>query len=126
MPFEFVARVPVFGADLVSTLDHVVAGHARGDAVFARLDTARVGVFGHSFGGAAAAEACRRDRRCRAGMDLATLRSELEARKMSILPGAGAVEAVAGATEEPGLLAKLSGKLFSSDEKRDSEPAPRG
>jgi dienelactone hydrolase len=70
VPFSFVAMVPVFGADLVSTLDHVVAEHARGDAFFARLDTARVGVFGHSFGGAAAAEACRRDRRLRAGMDL--------------------------------------------------------
>src|SRR5205823_4443949 len=31
---------------------------------------ARVGVFGHSFGGATAAEACRLDRRCKAGADL--------------------------------------------------------
>lgn len=35
-----------------------------------RLDTARVGAFGHSFGGAAVAELCRRDPRCRAGVNI--------------------------------------------------------
>jgi predicted dienelactone hydrolase len=35
-----------------------------------RLDTARVGIWGHSFGGAVAAEACRMDRRFRAAIDL--------------------------------------------------------
>lgn len=70
VPFAWLTMVPIFGADLVSVLDHVVAEHDRGDAFFARLDPARVGVFGHSFGGAAAAEACRRDPRFRAGMDM--------------------------------------------------------
>jgi predicted dienelactone hydrolase len=35
-----------------------------------RLDLARVGIFGHSFGGAVAAEACRQDSRLVAGIDL--------------------------------------------------------
>lgn len=35
-----------------------------------RLDLAKVGVFGHSFGGAAAADFCRRDPRCVAGVDI--------------------------------------------------------
>jgi dienelactone hydrolase len=35
-----------------------------------RLDMARVGVFGHSFGGATAAQFCHDDSRCKAGVDL--------------------------------------------------------
>jgi predicted dienelactone hydrolase len=35
-----------------------------------RLDMARVGVFGHSFGGAAAALFCQQDSRCKAGIDV--------------------------------------------------------
>jgi dienelactone hydrolase len=35
-----------------------------------RLDLGRVGVFGHSFGGATAAEFCREDPRCKAGIDI--------------------------------------------------------
>ncbi len=35
-----------------------------------RLDMARVGVFGHSFGGATAAQFCHEDPRCKAGIDL--------------------------------------------------------
>jgi dienelactone hydrolase len=35
-----------------------------------RLDVSRVGAFGHSFGGAAVAEFCRHDSRCRAGVDI--------------------------------------------------------
>ncbi|HLW75845.1 MAG TPA: hypothetical protein VKS01_02650, partial [Bryobacteraceae bacterium] len=35
-----------------------------------RIDLARVGVFGHSLGGATAAEFCSRDSRCRAGIDI--------------------------------------------------------
>jgi dienelactone hydrolase len=35
-----------------------------------RLDTARVGIWGHSFGGAVAAEVCRLDRRFQAGVDM--------------------------------------------------------
>jgi predicted dienelactone hydrolase len=35
-----------------------------------RLDMARVGVFGHSFGGAQAAQFCSQDSRCKAGVDV--------------------------------------------------------
>src|SRR6059036_3027213 len=35
-----------------------------------RLDMARVGVFGHSFGGSAAAQFCHDDSRCKAGIDV--------------------------------------------------------
>src|SRR5260370_28714315 len=35
-----------------------------------RLDLTRVGVLGHSFGGAAALQFCHEDQRCRAGMDV--------------------------------------------------------
>ncbi len=35
-----------------------------------RLDMSRVGVFGHSFGGAQAAQFCSRDSRCKAGIDV--------------------------------------------------------
>ena len=52
----------------------------------------------------------------RKGMDLVGLRTELEARKASILPGAATATQDDGAKEEPGLLSRLSGKLFSSDE----------
>ena len=35
-----------------------------------RLDLGRVGIFGHSFGGATALEFCREDARCKAGIDI--------------------------------------------------------
>jgi dienelactone hydrolase len=44
---------------------------ATSDAIFAgKIDTERIGSFGHSFGGATALEVCRVDRRCRAAADL--------------------------------------------------------
>lgn len=42
-----------------------------GDGRFrGRLDLERLGMFGHSFGGAQAAEFCRKDARCKAGIDI--------------------------------------------------------
>jgi predicted dienelactone hydrolase len=35
-----------------------------------RLDMSRVGIFGHSFGGATAAQFCHEDSRCKAGVDV--------------------------------------------------------
>jgi predicted dienelactone hydrolase len=43
---------------------------ARGQLFSGRLDLARLGVFGHSFGGATAAQVCHMDTRCKAGVDL--------------------------------------------------------
>ena len=54
----------------------------------------------------------------RAGVDLVALRGELESRKMSILPE-GADGAAQPDQESPGLLAKLSDKLFSADSGAD-------
>ncbi len=48
---------------------HTLAGDA-GDPLAGHLDLARIAVFGHSFGGAAAAEACRADHRCQAVIDI--------------------------------------------------------
>jgi hemerythrin superfamily protein len=55
--------------------------------------------------------------RCRrADMDLVALRGELEARKMSVLPATAQDGARKGTGDgSPGLLAKLSDKLFSSE-----------
>ena len=61
--------VRVLAGDMVWTLDHVIKEHDRGDALFSRIDTTRVGAFGHSFGGASSALACRMDQRFKAGMD---------------------------------------------------------
>ena len=44
---------------------------ARSDGRFkSRVDLARVGVFGHSFGGAQAAQFCSQDIRCKAGVNI--------------------------------------------------------
>ncbi|MGA3026658.1 MAG: family membership [Bryobacteraceae bacterium] len=59
-------------ADIAFTLDRLeqlnssdASGRFRGG-----LDMTRVGVFGHSFGGAAAAQFCHDDSRCKAGIDV--------------------------------------------------------
>lgn len=70
LPFRFDRVVTVLAADLVSVLDYVTQLHDRGDSLFARADPRRVGVFGHSFGGAAAAQASAMDARFVAGADL--------------------------------------------------------
>jgi len=54
-----------FVLDRLERLNTTDADRFRG-----RLDMTRVGIFGHSFGGAAAAQFCREDPRCRAGVDV--------------------------------------------------------
>jgi predicted dienelactone hydrolase len=64
--------ITVWAADDQFVLDQLERLNAADSAsMFAgRLDMQAVGVFGHSFGGAAAAEVCRRDARFKAGVDL--------------------------------------------------------
>ncbi len=70
LPFRYESVLTVLAADLLSVLDHVTQAHDRGDAFFVHVDPRRVGAFGHSFGGAAAAQALAFDPRFKAGMDL--------------------------------------------------------
>ena len=59
-------------ADIAFVLDQLQRLNASGaSGKFAgRLDMTRVGVFGHSFGGATAAQFCSQDSRCKAGIDV--------------------------------------------------------
>ncbi len=63
--------VQIWAQDMIFAMDQAQKLNADPDGLFAgRLDLTRFGVFGHSFGGAAAAEVCHWDTRCIAGVDL--------------------------------------------------------
>jgi predicted dienelactone hydrolase len=63
--------VLVWAQDVRFVMDQLQRLNAARDQLFSgRLDLARLGVFGHSFGGATAAQVCRMDARCKAGIDL--------------------------------------------------------
>jgi len=63
--------VVVWAADVVSAMNQLERLNADALGLFAgRLDLSRIGVFGHSFGGAATAQACLVDSRCKAGVDV--------------------------------------------------------
>ncbi|HXM71535.1 MAG TPA: family membership [Thermoanaerobaculia bacterium] len=59
-------------ADIAFVLDRLERLNTSGSSgkLAGRLDMTRVGVFGHSFGGATAAQFCHDDSRCKAGIDL--------------------------------------------------------
>lgn len=57
-------------ADISFVLDELQRRNAAAGKFMGRLDLSRVGVFGHSFGGGAAAQFCSEDSRCTAGIDL--------------------------------------------------------
>jgi dienelactone hydrolase len=59
-------------ADIAFVLDRLERLNAQDPSgkFTGRLDMTRVGVFGHSFGGAAAAQFCSQDSRCKAGIDV--------------------------------------------------------
>jgi dienelactone hydrolase len=59
-------------ADIAFVLDRLVKLNASDESgkFTRRLDMTRVGVFGHSFGGAAALQFCHEDSRCKAGIDV--------------------------------------------------------
>jgi predicted dienelactone hydrolase len=66
------AELEVRTADVRFVLDEIerLNRHDSGGLLTGRVDTASVGIFGHSFGGAVSAEACRLDPRIKAGIDL--------------------------------------------------------
>ena len=59
-------------ADIAFALDHLARLNASDPSgkLTGRLDMSRVGVFGHSLGGAVAAQFCHDDPRCKAGIDI--------------------------------------------------------
>ena len=65
-------QVEIRARDATFVLDELQKLNAEGssDVLAGRLDLTRLGILGTSFGGTAAAETCRRDRRCKAGVDL--------------------------------------------------------
>jgi dienelactone hydrolase len=61
----------VWVQDLVFAMDQAERLNADPQSLLSgRMDLTRIGIFGHSFGGAAAAEVCHLDSRCQAGADL--------------------------------------------------------
>ncbi len=63
--------VTVWAQDLIFIMNQLDRLNATpGNLWSQHLDLARLGVFGHSFGGATAALACQMDVRCKAGIDL--------------------------------------------------------
>ena len=57
--------------DIAFVLDRMQRLNAAASGKFAgRLDMSRIGIFGHSFGGATAAKFCHEDARCTAGIDI--------------------------------------------------------
>ncbi len=64
--------LPMWSSDaqfVVDQLDHLNAGDP-GGRFTGRLDMQRIGIFGHSFGGATALQFCHDDSRCKAGIDV--------------------------------------------------------
>ncbi len=63
--------VKVWAADIRFAMDKLAQMNSDSKSRFyGRLDLARVGLIGHSFGGAASAEACSEDVRCKAAVDI--------------------------------------------------------
>ena len=70
VPFNFATHVDILAADLIAVLDYVARHRNAKDSRFEDVDLTRVGAFGHSYGGSISAEACFRDRRFKAALNL--------------------------------------------------------
>lgn len=63
--------VSVWAKDVIFVMDQLDRLNTTPGNLFSeRLDLTRLGVFGHSFGGATAAQVCHLDARCKAGIDI--------------------------------------------------------
>lgn len=62
--------LPVWVADQRFVYDTLEAWQVKDSLLAGKLDLARIGSFGHSFGGATALEVCRVDARCRAAVNM--------------------------------------------------------
>jgi dienelactone hydrolase len=64
--------LPMWTSDVSFVVDQLVRlnAHDASGKFIGRLDLAKLGIFGHSFGGATALQFCHDDRRCTAGMDI--------------------------------------------------------
>src|SRR6266487_4561827 len=63
--------VTVWAKDVIFVMNQLDRlNTAPGNMFSGRLDLARLGIFGHSFGGATAAQVCHMDARCKAGINL--------------------------------------------------------
>ncbi len=63
--------VTVWAQDVIFVMNQLDRLNATPGTMWSqRLDLARLGVFGHSFGGATAAQVCQMDARCKAGIDI--------------------------------------------------------
>lgn len=63
--------IEVWSQDVIFVMNQLDRLNATpGNSFSGRLDLTRLGVFGHSFGGATAAQVCHMDTRCKAGIDI--------------------------------------------------------
>jgi dienelactone hydrolase len=64
--------LPMWSSDVSFVVDQLERLNADGASgkFTGKLDLTRLGIFGHSFGGATALQFCHDDRRCKAGMDI--------------------------------------------------------
>ncbi|GHO83989.1 alpha/beta hydrolase family protein [Dictyobacter formicarum] len=63
--------IQVWAQDVIFTMNQLDTLNAQPGNIFSQhLDLTRLGLFGHSFGGATAAQVCHMDARCKAGIDI--------------------------------------------------------